>query len=199
MRKLFFFFLLLCTLIGCHASKSTQEFRKIIPMSKKACDSTAKLTQFFSYELGENIDFAYQPLSLVRASSNALHDAPSIELLKMRAAKECADGIIHVTRSASKNPNQKETLVRLDKTSKKIDSQVYSYTALAIKLQDSIKPIRMDREFIKNYNRYLDRKNQKAIDPTPCEECDAKRGSKGLIIAGAGIALLFGLLVLVSK
>jgi hypothetical protein len=185
--------ILISILSGCYSSQSIPNRVKISPVAKAHCDSNAKLTHFFSYTMGEKIDFNYQNPLLVRSSSSDSSQTILIDVLKMRAAKECADGIINITPTTSEKHTKKDTAERLDKT------PIYSYTGLAVRLLDTATPIRMDHAFVKRYNRYIDKKYQKAKQIDDCKECDAKRGSKGLIIAGSCLAILFGILVLVSK
>jgi hypothetical protein len=203
MLKLFFFAVSIFTIQDGNSTQSIPDSMEGIPISKQICDSNARLTHFFSYNEGDKIDFAYQPLGLLRTTSSDPSDAPSLELLKMLAAKICADGIINISHSILEDPTLSiDSIDRKDKISKKIaptKNPVYSYTGLAVRLQNTVPGIRIDQDFLKKYNRYINNKNLKTKSPAPCEECDAKRGSKGLIFAGAGIALLFGIIVLISK
>lgn len=102
MLKLSFLFFLLSSLNGCSSSQRIAQKMEVTPNSSILCDSTRVLTQFFSYYEGEKIEFAYEPLDLFRTISNANSDPVAIELLKILAAKRCADGIINISQTQFK-------------------------------------------------------------------------------------------------
>lgn len=200
-----FILVVILEMSSCRTTQKIPDQVELISITKLACDSSTPRPHFFTYYAGEKFDFKYQTIAVINAVNGNKPKKHPLDYIKIRAAKECADGIIQVSQSLSKG--QYKEIEHIEHWDKSIPVETNhsfpqnAYTAIAIKLNDSsdLQKIRLDQNFLEQTSQNQKEKIKSANAEPPCEECNAKRGSKGLIIAGACIAIVFGILSILSR
>ncbi len=178
---------------SCKVSERIPPQMDVISVIKRTCDSSRKINHFFSLHAGEVIPMTYRKLAVINSvnGNNPTYDPQ--EKLKLEALNQCADGIIQLMRFNSRGNFGVKSSMECE--IQKESYPVNAYTALAVEIinRDSIQYLRSDSAIVKKWNQMADARIRKA---SACQECELKKGPKGLIIGLGGIGGLFFLLTL---
>lgn len=132
-------------------------------IEKIPCTRQDSLTRFFTFYNGEELNFKYKTLGHLTSQNGNMNEGNPLEILKANAVSQCADGIVNLNRSSS-NGTYTYTSYNYEKNSctKKYDYVsstsnhnyfINQYSALAVKLYDSLLSPRQDTSFISRYNK----------------------------------------------
>lgn len=192
--KIAVFQIFICLLFfSCKISERIAPKIEVISVMKKNCDSSRKINNFFSLHAGEVLPMTYRKLAVINSVNGNDPKYDPQEKLKLEALNQCADGVIQLMRFNSRgNFEVKSTM---ECVVQKESYPVNAHTAIAVEIinRDSIQYLRSDSAIVKKWNKMTETRIRKA---SVCQECELKKGPKGLIIGLGGIGGLFFLLTL---
>ncbi len=186
-------------LSSCHLTESIPSRVEVVPVTKVECNQTDTIKYFFSFYAGEKIDFDYTTLAVINTANGNQRELHPLTLLKKKALEQCADGVINIQQSISQGSYSKTDLLEDSRNSTTYHNfPITSFTGLAVKLKkDSLKStLRQDSSMISVYKKVEEKVE---VEKVKCEECEAKKGGKALIIAGTIIGFIFGVLIVASR
>ncbi|MFY7861199.1 MAG: hypothetical protein ACOVP5_03155 [Chitinophagales bacterium] len=180
-------------LFSCKMSQRIPPKMEVISFEKRNCDSSRKINHFFSLYAGEVLPMTYRKLAVINSVNGNDPTYDPQEKLKLEALNQCADGIIQLMRFNSRGNFEVKSTMECEV--QKETYPVNAYTAFAVEIinRDSIQYLLSDSAIVKKWNKMADARIRKA---SACQECELKKGPKGLIIGLGGIGGLFFLLIL---
>jgi hypothetical protein len=178
---------------SCKVSERIPPQMEVISVVERTCDSSRKINHFFSLYAGEVLPMTYRKVAFIHSVNGNDPRYDPQEKLKLEALNQCADGIIQLMRFNSRGNFGVKSSMECEV--QKESYPVNAYTAIAVEIinRDSLQYIRSDSAIVKKWNQMADASIRKA---SACQECELKKGPKGLIIGLGGIGGLFFLLTL---